>query len=169
MVLGIPSALVFLAACKLTNGRRLWLSLAAGVLMLPIFHGCISFLWPETEEVHVVIESPQQGAAVEGDWIVVKGTVNPPGTRVVLLAHPCRDVNWWVQPDMKVVGGAWKCEANLGTSAKGGGECFQLLAVASRDPWLVDILKESSLWKRGTCPRPPRSSNSPVVTVWRSQ
>jgi hypothetical protein len=84
--------------------------------------------------------------------------------------HWAHDNKWWVQGQVRRGSfGAWEADINLGTKDKGAHEHFQVIAVASTNPWFIDVLKGYWLWPGATVARPPALPHSDVVSIWRNK
>ena len=80
-------------------------------------------------DLEIEITSPSDGGTVcrEGR---VEGTTSVSGQPVYVLVHPIKTDTWWVQntsaPLME-----WRTTAYFGTTSKGVGEDFEILAMAA--------------------------------------
>jgi hypothetical protein len=169
LVFGPPAALAFLFFIFLTKRRRVTLSVFAGLGTVPLLCAIISLSRPPQGNVSVEIENVQSGQIVEDSWIDLNGSVSPPEARVFILVHPRTGDRWWVQEPPRQVGGAWECRVNLGTTIKGRGEYYQVMALASASSRFLDVVRGRQLWYRSTCKRPPVLPHSNIVMLRRAE
>lgn len=166
LTLGIPASIGFVLTLFATKRRRWGISLVVGVCTLVAVLSML-YLWPDPENVEVTIIKPADGDGTSL-WVTVEGTVDPPDSRVWLLVHPSQDTKWWVQPPVEVLPqGVWRREINLGNHHEGAGEYFQVLAVASDNPAIIEILRNRNLHSGARLIQPPALPNTAIVTVWR--
>lgn len=129
--------------------------------------------WP-SRPATVTITSPREGRQVGGTQLLVSGTVQPADARVILLVRSETDVQWWPQlPPTRVLRDdgvrTWSVDATLGTDDTGIGQNFMILAVASADSSLFNLLADR--WADDTRARTtvPRWSLSNLVVVRRTK
>lgn len=166
LTLGIPGWVVFVLMCWATKRKHMWWSGISGlVALLGCYFACV--YWFGSPVANVTMELP---AAVRGSWITVEGTVFPQDAKVYVLVHPAKADGWWVQPEaIKGVAGAWKADVNLGTPQNGKDTYFQVVAVATTNPAVFDLLCNFELHNGHPVPRPPALPGTKILTVWREQ
>jgi hypothetical protein len=102
--------------------------------------------------VDIRIAEPLNGAQIEGCRVQVRGSVSPSNVRVGIAVRSETDDKWWIQPYVLPTEGGdtatWSVEVFLGTATEGINENFQLVALASADPVIVDALNFRHLWTR---------------------
>src|SRR5216684_1221158 len=148
-ILGVAGVLAFVVTLWLTNWRRIYAAIAASLVTVIVVWCVCVFHW-NTPVAEVHIQEPRETLTGESPWLSIEGTVSPPDATVRLLvqpsaADPKRTPIWWVQPPPRIVGGAWKAEICLGTAQHGAEEYFQIVAVASPRPKLIDLLHHHQL------------------------
>lgn len=132
----------------------------------------VARLYKAPRPVQVIIVSPRGGADVSGTRIRVAGTVAPEGATVMLLVRSERDLHWWPQ-DRVTKGrgpgniGTWSVDAHLGTERQGPGESFIVLAVASNDPWIFNLLTDRWINLRSVQRTVPRWGRSEPAVIYR--
>lgn len=166
---GVIPAFVFWSVGRLTAWRRPVVSVTAGIMTVFIL-AIVIYKLPDPDISRVQIDEDHEPQVARGAWPTIEGSVTPPEARVILLVHWAQDNRWWVQaPARRGNLGAWQAEINLGTKERGAGQQFQIVAIASTNPWFIDVLKGYWLWEGGTVPRPPALPRSRVVSIWRRQ
>jgi hypothetical protein len=116
----------------------------------------------------VRIEAPLP--VTNGAWLTVEGTVSPPDARVYVLVHPNQDRYWWVQQEAKNgIQGAWKAEVSLGGPNSGKKTHFQIIAVASSNPAIIDYLCNQGVAEGDQLKRPPPLPSTGMLTIWREE
>ncbi len=166
---GALPAFIFGLVGGLSSWRRPVTSIAAGVLTVTGLAITVSEL-PDPAISSIQIDEKGAPQVVEGAWPTIEGSVVPPEARVILLVHWVHDNKWWIQDSVKRGSlGAWQANINLGTRQKGAREQFQVVALASTNPWIIDVLRGYWLWDGMTVARPPSLPRSEVLTMWRSQ
>jgi len=121
----------------------------------------------------VKITDPAASSASNGYRLRVKGTVSPTTARVALVVRSEKAIEWWVQQPVSVNGheppGAWTIDAFLGSPFQGSSENFQVIALASPNPWLLDLLSGRSLMAGQRTKKVPNWSQSDPIVVWRKE
>lgn len=169
IVFGAVPAFVFCLAGWLGAWRRPTTAIVASVLTVITLATIVCEL-PDPEISSVRIDEEAQPQVLSGVWQTITGSVTPPEARVVVLVHWAHDTKWWVQDTVRRGNlGAWQAEINLGTKEKGAQQHFQIVAIASTNPWFVDVLKGYWLWDGDAVSRPPALPRSEVVSIWRSR
>jgi hypothetical protein len=81
----------------------------------------------------VEIQSPKKDEEV-GVETMVTGKVSDPSSRVYVLIRPLRRREWWVQrmPAPPSREGEWETYCYFGTDTEGGGEPYEIIAIASK-------------------------------------
>lgn len=113
-------------------------------------------------QVSIIITDPKGGEEVPMGK-VVRGTVSDATLQVYVLVHPLATNLWWVQrlPNVQS-NGKWQSYCYFGTTERGVGEEFEIIAVASSDKNLYTEGQTLSDIPEGL----PRSG---IITVRRSQ
>jgi hypothetical protein len=147
--------------------RVLALWVAAGI--------CSLLLWvvltPGRWRAAVRLATPIPGASVDGPRVTVTGTVDPPDARVGVIVNPETAVDsWWVQDKIKVdvQSGRWSGIARLGNDMAGSEVTFSVMAFASSEPWILQVLGHRSFHAGQILKAPPPAAQSDVVLVYRS-
>lgn len=169
LILGLPGSVVFALICWSTGGRRIWLSIISGTAAtLSIY--LFSIFWFGGPVAQVKIKVPPDLLATNRSWITIEGTVSPPDARVHVLVHPNQDLYWWVQQEAtKGIQGAWRAEVSLGIPENGKGTHFQVVAVASTNSIIFDVICNLGLAEGDQLERPPALPSTDMITIWREQ
>ena len=172
-ILGVAGVLAFVVTLWLTNWRRIYSAIAASLVTVSAVWCVCVFPW-STPVAEVYVREPRETLTGESPWFSIEGTVSPPDATVRLLVQPSAadpDMmpSWWVQPPPRIVGGAWKAEICLGTAQRGADEYFQIVAVASPRPRLIDLLHHQRLDEGQRLNHIPALPRSEIVTIWRSR
>jgi hypothetical protein len=132
--------------------------IALGALVLVCLTG---WAGAKKEELELQVLSPGPGAEVELET-VIEGKVSDPRVQVYVLVHPVKDRFWWVQrvPAPPNRDGSWETLAYFGTSTKGIGEDFQVIALVTETK-----LKEGETFET----LPSHSARSDVIKVKRAR
>lgn len=124
--------------------------------------------------VLVNITSPKPAAEVDGLKITVQGDVEPQWARVYVLVHPSSTDQWWVQDLLQFrriesddKSAVWSTTAYLGTEELGTTDSFDIIALASADLLVRDILTGRYLQPGETLKVLPLLNQSNLVTVRR--
>jgi hypothetical protein len=145
-------------------------------IILAIFFGIACFyvldtiqLFIEPVKVSVIVVSPKNNSKIAGTKLHVVGTVSPSDSRVTLIASSETDRFWWIQPFAEVAkDGSWSSDVYLGTKTEGVNELFQIVALASANSILYDLLTNRYLvtgTKRTTIPNWGQSTPINVVRI----
>jgi hypothetical protein len=114
------------------------------------------------------IDFRYDGAVADDELFEVRGTTTPPDARVAVLVREGRNPRWRVQAPIETINnGRWSLRVHLGDDHGGVGEHFEVVAVASTNLWLIDLLRGRLMWTGETLACPPALSASNVVTIWR--
>ena len=169
LVLGLPGAAIFALVCWLTKRRRIWFSVLFGTGMaISVYLFCIYLYNNPRAQVNII--QPVDQSVVNGAWMNIEGTVSPPDARVHVLVHPDQDLYWWVQKEaIRGIKGAWKAEVSLGSLENGKRTHFQIIAVASTIPILLESICNLALVEGEQLKRPPALPSTEIVTIWREQ
>jgi hypothetical protein len=122
--------------------------------------------------VQVSITSAQSGDLVVEKSVQISGTVVPNNASVTVIVRSEKDMKWWIQDMAKVkirddVIGQWQTTVLLGTQSEGIDENFQIIALASSDNMLFNILTGRYITVGQPCDRIPRWENSAPVILRR--
>jgi hypothetical protein len=169
LFLGVPLAgtFLFVVVRWASRRRRVRLGMLAAIFAAVLALVIIQTLLARPDIVQAKIETPRPGEMFDKSWISVSGTVSKPNAKVFVLVHPCTAIYWWVQPSPIVIGQAWTSDqVNLGEETTGK-ECFQIVALASTRPIMLESLGGWSMAQGDRIGRPPPLSQSEIVTVWR--
>lgn len=123
--------------------------------------------------VNVVITSPSTGARLEGYRVQVTGTVFPPDALVTVVIRSETDLKWWVQTivkpepidDNKI--GKWTINGYIGTDKAGINKNFYIIALASADNVLFNLLTGRTIAARTSLKNIPLWSQSEPVVIRR--
>jgi hypothetical protein len=169
-IAGGAGLLAYFITLRITKWRGIRRSMAASLAAAPAACAIGLLLWnPPVAEVR--IDAPADTAVVNGRLLLVEGTVSPPDAMVQILVHPSSEYDdpWWVQPAPVQEDGAWDATIRLGKRKEGGGQYFQIVAVASPRPRLLDLLHYQRLEQGQRLDELPALPRSDIVTVWREQ
>jgi hypothetical protein len=124
--------------------------------------------------VQVSITSPKSGDLVAEKGVQISGTIVPNNASVTVVVRSEKDMKWWIQEMAKVkisdgVVGQWQTTALLGTRSEGIGENFQIIALASSNNTLFNILTGRYITVGQTCDRIPRWEQSKPVVLRRTK
>lgn len=164
-------ALTFALARHLGLGR--WLALALALLGASAGFASLYLFSTEAQpqKVDLTIQRPRNGARVEGYRLRVEGVARPASSLVTLLVRSESDERWWVQdvvrPDPQ--SGLWQIDAYLGTPKEGVRQSFTILALASNDGVLFNVLAGRRLLRGMTLETVPLWNRSPPCVVWRAR
>lgn len=169
LVLGLPGAAIFALVCFMTKRRRIWFGALFGTLVaISVYLFFIRLYNNPNAQVNII--KPVDQSVVNGTWINIEGTVSPPDARVHVLVHPDQDLHWWVQKEaMRGIKGAWKAEVSLGSLENGKETHFQIIAVASTIPIILESICNLELNEGERLKRPPALPSTEIVTIWRKQ
>jgi hypothetical protein len=121
----------------------------------------------------VKITDPPAFSMTGGYRLRVKGTVSPSAARVTLVVRSEKAIDWWVQQtasvDSNEARGTWTIDAFLGTPSQGSFQSFQVIALASPNPWLLDLLSGRCLMAGQRSKKVPDWSQSDPIVVRRNQ
>jgi hypothetical protein len=164
-------ALTFALARRLGLGPRLGLALA----LLGASAGFAALYLYSTEaqprKVDLAIRQPKNGARVEGNRLRVEGVARPASSLVTLVVRSESDERWWVQdvvrPDPQ--SGLWLIDAYLGTPTEGVRQSFTIVALASDDGVLLNVLAGRRLSRGMTLATVPLWNRSSPCVVWRAR
>jgi hypothetical protein len=141
------------------------LGTAAGLVLF-------SLLW-QPAATTVVITHPPAFSVAHSHYLQMKGTIASKKARVTLIVRAETDTQWWVQEIIYVNDraslSAWTVDALLGTPSQGVGENFHIIALASPNPRLLDLLGGRDLVKGQRLKKVPDWSQSEPIIVWRNQ
>jgi hypothetical protein len=98
--------------------------------------------------VSVTIDAPGANSHIDGCRVKLRGRVSPGDTRLALAVRSERDDGWWIQPYVVADSGNWMVEALLGTDTEGIDQNFIIVALASADPLIIDVLTGRHVWPR---------------------
>lgn len=119
----------------------------------------------------VTIRQPPNGTRVAGYRLRVEGVARPADSLVTLVVRSETDEHWWVQdvvrPDPQ--SGLWSIDAYLGTPTQGVRQSFTILALASADGTLFNLLTGRRLSRGMTWWTVPLWNRSPPQVVWRER
>lgn len=95
--------------------------------------------------VTLTITTPFNGAKIKGDRVNIAGTVNPSQASVTVLIRSEKAIGWWVQSIVRPKNekgpiGHWSIKGYLGTEHEGINENFYIIAIASADSLLFNLL-----------------------------
>lgn len=135
------------------------------------------YLWASAAKptpVVVAIVEPKSMEQVEGARLRVSGTVSPSRARVTLLVRSERDLRWWAQSVVTSADagggvGSWSIDAHLGTREAGARENFQIVALASADGSLFNLLTGRAVSGNTTLTSVPLWEKSAPVVVRRTR
>ena len=105
----------------------------------------------------------------EGHHVQITGTVSPADARVTVAIRSEKDPMWWIHSIVRAKSpgsdtGKWSVTGYLGTPESGINENFHIIAIASADNWLLEILTGRSLKaNRPTIHLPSWTPSIPVV------
>lgn len=169
-VAGVAGLFTYLVTLRITEWRGIRLSVVASLVAAAA--ACtVGLLLGSPPIAEVRIDVPVETAVVNGRKLLVEGTVSPPDALVQILVHPSsKDEDpWWVQPAPIQEGGEWDATIRLGKRTDGRGQYFQIVAVASPRPRLLDLLHYQRLRQGQRVDALPALPRSEIVTVWREQ
>jgi len=120
--------------------------------------------------VKVTITKPVDGEHVNMRYLV-QGTVDDPHSKVHVIVHPLSVSSMWVQPPPLVnTDGRWKTNVYFGTHNQGTDEKYEVVALATNENFLVNLLTGNSLREGQILKGLPRITNrSNIVTVTRAE
>jgi len=175
VLLGLPGALAFATVSIITRRTRILPAVLVGVITMTLVYA-VCLLAFDSTSANVSIKVPADNISVKEYLIDVQGEVYPADANVYLLVHPKDGKYWWIQPEpIRFPGGVWKGAVSLGNSKQGEQTYYQILAMVSTNPWLVDVVRNTWLSRVAKKSadgiqiyRPPALKSSSIVTVWRS-
>jgi hypothetical protein len=141
----ISGGLGGLAWFKLNRNPKIIFSFFVGlVIAFGVFWGLQGLQFNSAKPVHIYIDTPLQ-ATVQGTQAQIQGTVSPKNSRIYVLVHPIHTNKWWVQAvpsisDDATESATWTSIIYLGAENAGQGEYFEVIALASADSLIADIL-----------------------------
>jgi hypothetical protein len=163
------------AAWGLNLKRSRWL--LGGGFVLGLLLASLAIAWRATlspSPVSVEITAPEPQTEFSNFEITVEGNVSPPWARVYALVHPHTTDQWWVQnlppfrhADLGGKSATWETTAYIGTETLGVDDSYDIIALASNEPLLLDILIGRYLQPAETRNELPFLNQSNVVTVRR--
>jgi hypothetical protein len=119
--------------------------------------------------VKVQIDSPETNDIFSNNRVRITGTVSPADARVTVAIRSEKDPMWWIHSIVRDKStendtGKWSVIGYLGTLESGINENFHIIAIASSDDWLLEILTGRSLKaNKPTNHLPPWPPSIPVV------
>jgi hypothetical protein len=141
------------------------LGIAAAVVALAVW---VLIMSPDAAAPPPSIDSRYNGAVADDELFEIRGSMTPPNAKIIVLVREGRNPRWRVQAPIETINdGRWSLRIHLGDSSGGIGEHFEVVAVASTNPWFIDLLRGRMLWIGETLACPPALSVSNIVTVWR--
>lgn len=176
----ITWALISLAvACVAAlSSRRIRLRWLPSLLVAMLAAGAtlaLLYLFSSTARptpVAVTIISPASGSVVTENRVRVTGKVSRPEARVTLVVRSETALKWWAQavvtPERDEDGlWKWSINAHLGTREAGVDENFQIIALASADSWLFNLITGRAISENSTFTTIPLWEQSEPVVVRR--
>ncbi len=140
LLVGLPTALVFLGLTRIGRRRPPWLDLLFAAVV-PLAALLVCSVLAQRQMVVVAINDREIPTEVTGREFVLTGTVNPPDASVHVLVRPATEDVWWVQPPVtKWPSGAWESKVNLGTDTSGTSDDYLIVAIGSTMPRLLGVL-----------------------------
>jgi len=163
--------LTFALSRRLSLHRRLVLALAllvAGAVFASLY---LFGIEARPRRVEVAIRQPTNGTRVEGHRLRVEGVVRPASSLVTLVMRSESDEHWWVQdvvrPDPQ--SGLWFIDAYVGTPKVGARQSFTIIALASDDGALFNLLAGRRLSRGMTLGTVPLWNRSSPHVIWRER
>lgn len=157
--------------------RMAWVPSA--MLALLVIAGVLGALYlfrshAKPSHVQISITSPQSGKSVTKKSVQISGIVMPNNASVTVVVRSEKDMKWWIQDMAKVkirndVIGQWQTTVLLGTQSEGINENFQIIALASSDNMLFNILTGRYITVGQPCDKIPRWENSAPVILRRTK
>jgi hypothetical protein len=147
-------------------------SLGCALLSLVLLQLYREFSLPQHAEIHMT--GLPDGKELRGDYLELRGTVQPPDARVTVLIHAESDPRWWVQqvvrPNQKAGDvGLWTIGAYFGTPKAGHNEAFYVVGLASANGVLPDLLTGRYLRQGQTYGSLPPWDESSISLVRRTE
>jgi hypothetical protein len=132
----------------------------ANILMACLVGMAATQAWAASPRVDIQSPKANQEVGVE---TMVTGKVSDPQARVYVLVRPLKTRYWWVQrmPAPPSSDGTWQTLCYFGTPTEGGGEPYEIIAIASKKRL---SLKEGQKLED----TPEQGVSSDVVTVKRA-
>ena len=124
----------------------------------------------ELEPVDITIIDPQNGKNVTMEYLV-RGMASDSEARVYVLVHPLSTREIWVQTQPIVSpDGSWQVICCFGTETLGIGDQYEVIALATKENFLVNLFTGNCLRAGQKLKRLPQETNiSNVVTVIRPE
>jgi hypothetical protein len=119
----------------------------------------------------VSIQQPPNGARIDSFHLRVEGIVAPASSVVTLLVRSESDDRWWVQDVVRAdpKSGKWLIDAYVGTPTEGVHQSFTLIALASDDDVLFNLLAGRHLRRGMVLGTVPPWNRSALRVVWRAR
>jgi hypothetical protein len=104
---------------------------SVSILTTVLFSSILAQAWAGSLRVDIQSPKPNQEVGVEA---MVTGKVSDPQSRVYVLVRPMKTRDWWVQqtPAPPSHDGSWQVRCSFGTPTEGGGEPYEIIAIASK-------------------------------------
>lgn len=166
---------------RIVHTRRRYLVALASSIVLGVgawAAGSLRFFPPSAVALSILPSQPQIS---DSEVVVTEGTLeitvtsSPADARVWILVHPRNSDRWWVQEqprkfevDTTLDGAVWRGEIILGTATRGIGESYEVIAVASRDPYVFDYLANRVIQPETELFRLPVLSRSDTLLIRRT-
>jgi len=175
ITLALVSSLTWLVGSRVIRIRWIPALFLAILVMTSIFCGLYLFCtYAKPTPVKVIIALPKSGDQVTEPYVVISGTVIPNNARVTLVVRSEKAIKWWIQNMAEVktvegVAGQWQTKVSLGTQEEGIGENFQIIAIASADNVLFNILTGRHFTVRQPCDNIPKWEQSEPIVLRRTK
>jgi len=126
----------------------------------------------QTNYCKVWITSPHTGIMVKDTVLKISGIVNPASARVTARVRSEHDTCWWVQEIVRAEKqegneGQWSLTAYIGTKETGVNENYEIIALASDDGNIFNLLTERYIYSGLTRPSVPLWYQSDLIQIRR--
>jgi len=140
----------------------------ASIIIAAVFWASLASV--KVTPIQIKIDAPQEGEKIDGYRYVVKGTVNDPNAGVYVVVRPLEPLDYWVQERPTVdATGNWQVNAYFGERSAGVGEGYEVIALATRENFLVTLVTGNFLRVGKTNSIPDNTNRSNLATVTRTR
>jgi len=149
---------------------RILLSISAGLSAIALLFAYQANAQMTPVEIRIV--SPSDNSRAESALISVSGTVRPADARVTLMVSGETDERWWIQSIIVSQSrdgnhGVWSINAHLGEPVPSKPENFQIIAMASGDSRLFNLITGRVIWANAPRTTLPQWITSQPVVIRR--